>query len=585
MDTTARSRSEEVAAQEAENVGGAARSGLLTPLVLGAVLVLGLHVVLSLLALYPTPHTGGDNAGYLTLAHSLVGDGSYQELWDPASPGHTKYPPGYPLLLAAAMLLGAKSWLSFKLLSVFFVAGSVLLSYLWVAERRGPVFAGLVGGVLAFSPALLWASKWILSDPMFLALTLGALVAFQRAERPAADRWWVGVGCALAIAATFTRTAGLPLILAVGGWLYLRSAWKILAAFGAAFAVPSVAWWVRSQGVGGAQYVSEFWMANPYQPDLGTVGLGGLLARIADNLQGYVLTYIPGGIAPYGGWVLVLVGIVLAGAALTGWVLRVRERLGLMELFAPAYFGLILLWPAVWAGDRFALPLLLPLLVYAGDALVQGAQRLHARGPLLLGGFVALLLVVPAAGTWRQSIDVARACSNAVRTGGPFACQSAGFQEFVSAARWLGENAPDGAAVFSRKPRMFYALSGVPSRTYPFTGAPEIFLESARDAGVSYVVLDRIDQLGTGYVGSVVTSRTRAFCSLAGVGGQNGSPRTEILGIVLDGEEEGAGIRTTPEGTLEVGIGRCSPEMIRVEPRTLPPYTSSTVPFLEAVDP
>lgn len=581
----ARSRVGGGATPVTEVAGGQPRFGWPSPLVRGAILVLGLHMVLSLLSLNPAPHTGGDNAGYLTLAHSLASEGSYQELWDPASPGHTKYPPAYPLLLAGAMLLGAKSWLSFKLFSVVFIGGSVLLSYLWVAERRGPVFAAVVGGVLAFSPAFLWASKWILSDPMFLAFTVATLFAFERAERPAAGRWWIGVGCALAIAATFTRTAGLPLILAVAAWLYLRSAWRVLASFALAVAVPSVAWWVRSQGVGGAQYVSEFWMSNPYQPELGTVGVGGLLARIAENLEGYVLSHLPAGIAPYGGWLLPVVGVVLVGAALTGWAMRMRERPGLMELFAPAYFGLILLWPAVWSGDRFALPLFLPLLVYAGDALVKGAGRVHARGPLLVGGLVAVLLILPASQSWRQSVGLARACSAAVQTGGPFACNSAGFQEFVSAARWLGENVADDAAVFTRKPRMFYVLSGIPSRTYPFTGEADVFLASARDADVSYVVLDRIDQLGTGYVGSVVTSRPEAFCSLAGVGGQNGSPRTEILGIVTDGEEVGLGIRTSPDGNLEVGIGRCSPEMMREEPRTLPPYTSSVVPLLDVLEP
>lgn len=551
---------------------------------LGGALVLVLHLTLSLMSLNPAPHTGGDNAGYLTLAHSLATDGTYQELWDPASPGHTKYPPAYPLLLAGAMLLGAKSWGAFKLFSVVFIAGSVLLSYLWVAERRGPVFAAVVGGILAFSPAFLWASKWILSDPLFLALTAGTLVAFQRAERPDLERRWVWLGCALAIAATFTRTAGLPLVLAVGGWLYLRRAWKALAGFAAAVAIPSVAWWARSQGAGGAQYVSEFWMTNPYQPELGTVGVGGLFARIGENLQGYVLSHIPAGVAPYGGG-LALVGIVLCGAALAGWVLRMRERPGLMELFAPSYFGLILLWPAVWAGDRFALPLYLPLLVYAGDALVKGAERVHERAPMILGSVVALILVVPATQTWRQSADLARACSAAVRTGGPFACHGGGFQEFVAAARWIGENGTDGSVVFSRKPRIFYALSGIPSRTYPFTGEPDVFLEQAREVGASYVVLDHIDRLGTGYVGSVVTSRPSAFCSLAGVGGQSGSPRTEILGIVLPGGGEGTGIRLNDEGTLEVGIDRCAPEMMLLVPRALPPYSSSSVPLLEVLEP
>ena len=87
--------------------------GLVMGLVLavGLVLGLGLGLVLAVQAVVlfavfdPTPHNGGDNAGYITLAHSLVDRGAYLELWDPEEPPHTKYPPGFPLVLAVMMAL------------------------------------------------------------------------------------------------------------------------------------------------------------------------------------------------------------------------------------------------------------------------------------------------------------------------------------------------------------------------------------------------------------------------------------------------------------------------------------------------
>ncbi|NCG33850.1 MAG: hypothetical protein GWP44_13350, partial [Proteobacteria bacterium] len=51
-------------------------------------------------AFNPAPHTGGDNAAYVSLAYSLVVDGSYTEAFDPAGLPHTKYPPVFPGLLA-----------------------------------------------------------------------------------------------------------------------------------------------------------------------------------------------------------------------------------------------------------------------------------------------------------------------------------------------------------------------------------------------------------------------------------------------------------------------------------------------------
>ena len=66
-----------------------------------------IHLAIAYPALDPAPHNGGDNAGYLSLAHSLATGAGYVEAWDPALAPHTKYPPLYPALLAGAMGLGA----------------------------------------------------------------------------------------------------------------------------------------------------------------------------------------------------------------------------------------------------------------------------------------------------------------------------------------------------------------------------------------------------------------------------------------------------------------------------------------------
>ncbi len=165
---------------------------------------------------------------------------------------------------------------------------------------------------------------------------------------------------------------------------------------------------------------------------------------------------------------------------------------------------------------------------------------------------------------------------------GPFACYGEGFQQFVSAARWVGENVPDGSAVFSRKPRIFYTLSGVRSRTYPLSADPERFFREAREVGVSYVVLDRVDRLGGAYVGAVVRERPWAFCGLAGVG--EGEVRTQILGIV-----EGAVDR--PDGTdglddaSTITLAPCPQSMVRLEPRPLPAYSAARLPLLALPSP
>ena len=532
------------------------------------------HLAIALPALNPAPHSGGDNAGYLSLAHSLATGAGYVEAWDPALVPHTKYPPLYPALLAGAMGLGAEAWITFKLLSLLLVTVSVTVCFAWVRDRHGLVMATGVAGVLAFSPAFLWSTNWILSDPLFLALTLACLWCFHRSEHAAVPSRWILAGCVFAILSTFTRTAGLPLVLAVGAALGLARHWRALAGFVVAFVAPNVFWWLRSRVGGEAQYVSEFWMINPYQPDLGQAGIGDLVARVLENLQGYVLVHIPAGLSPWSGGALTALGLVLIVAALAGWVARIRVRWTVVELFTPLYFGLILLWPAVWSGDRFALPLYPLVLFYAGEALLRGARRVDPRLPLAAGAIAVAVLLVPSMQSWRQSASGAMACRGVVRQAGPFACYAEGFRQFVTASRWLGENVPDGSAVFSRKPRILYTLSGVRSRTYPLSADPDRFFREAREVGVSYVVLDRVDGLGEAYVGAVVRDRPWAFCGLVGVG--EGEVRTQILGIIEDAVDPGGGV---PRGSA-IRLAPCPQSMVRLEPRSLPAYSATRLPLL-----
>ena len=537
------------------------------------------HLAIALPALNPAPHNGGDNAGYLSLAHSLATGAGYVEAWDPALAPHTKYPPLYPALLAGAMGLGAEAWITFKLLSLLLVTVSVMVCFAWVRDRHGVVMAMGVSAVLAFSPAFLWSTNWILSDPLFLALTLACLWSFHRSEHMAVPSRWILAGCVFAILSTFTRTAGLPLVLAVGAALGLARHWRALAGFAVAFVAPNVFWWLRSRAGGEAQYVSEFWMIDPYQPDLGQAGIGDLGARVLENLQGYVLVHIPAGLSPWSGGALTALGLVLMAAALAGWVARIGVRWTVVELFTPLYFGLILLWPAVWSGDRFALPLYPLVLFYAGEAILGGARRVDPRLPVAAGVIALAVLLVPSVQSWGQSVSGAITCRGVVRQVGPFGCYAEGFRQFVTASRWIGENAPDGSAVFSRKPRILYTLSGVRSRTYPLSSDPERFFREAREVGVSYVVLDRVDGLGEAYVGAVVRDRPWAFCGLVGVG--EGEVRTQILGIVEDAVDPGGEVI----GGSAIRLAPCPQSMVRLEPRSLPAYSATRLPLLSLPSP
>jgi hypothetical protein len=551
--------------------------------VLGA-LVVSLQLAFAAAAFNPAPHTGGDNAGYVTLAYSLLERGAYLEVHDPAEPRASKYPPAYPAVLAAAMAVGARTWMSLKLLSLAFICLALLVAFLWIEGRRGAGFAFMVALILSLSDAFLWHTQWILSDPLFLALTLCCIWACDRAEREERSGPWLALGMAAAILAFFTRSAGLPLILAMAGWLAFHRRWRTLAILAVAFGGPATLWWLRTRGIVGAGYVAEFWMVDPYQPDLGTVGPWELLGRVRANVGAYVGRWIPGGLVGLRGRLVTVVGVGLTAFAAVGWAKRVRRHPGVAEIFTPLYLGLILLWPVIWAGDRFALPLYPIVLFYAGETLLSSLQQVRPLAQRAVVAASVLALLVPATVTWVWAASDAALCRGLIREAGPFACYDAAVQEYVKAAEWAGEHLEPGSVVYTRKPRLFYVLSGVKARVYPLTQDPAEFLDAALAGGTSHVVMDYLDRLGSYYLAPVIQGRTGAFCSLVGFGDPSVS-RTEIFGVLAPSAWEAEGGPGGVEGTFVVSLRLCRGAPPDGTGSSEPPYSTATIPLIGEAGP
>lgn len=490
----------------------------------GAALV-GLHLFLAFLVFDPTPHTGGDNAAYIALGRSILERGEYVELYDPALRPHTQYPPVFPGVLAVAMLLGISSWIGFKAIIVAASALAVGFVYLWTLRRSGFGAALAVGMILAAGPGILDLSHWVLSDVPFWALTAVALWGFERVE-PERRAGFI-VALSATVLAYFTRSAGLPLIAAAGIWLTYQRRWRGLAVFAAILLPLALAWTLRDRAHGGIDYVNQFWLVNPYLPELGTIGPLDLLGRILDNARRYATVHLP--VLAFGrtGPLPILVAAALAVAGFVGWGLRLR-RPGVAECFFPLYIGLILVWPAVWAGERFLLPAYPLLLAYAADAVVRGIGQV---GPMARRGIgiglvgAVMVLSVPALS---EGVQVGSYCRGAYRAGDRYPCLMPQWKGFYELADWAGRVLPDDAVVISRKPRLFYALSGLRGRIYPLSTDADQFFALVDEIGARYVVMDEVDRLSYRYLGQIIGQRPGAFCFLNGVSG--GLP--VLLGIL-----------------------------------------------------
>lgn len=498
--------------------------------------IVAVHVLLALLSFQPAPHTGGDNAGYLTLARSLLERHAYLDLYDSTAPPHTQYPPVFPAILAVALTLGLTSWVKLKLVIIAFSATAVAFSYLWMRRRGRPELATAVGLLLAISPGVLEQTHWVLSDVPFWAITMIALWAWQRMPNDLRTRFVIAVFAT--VLAYFTRSAGLPLLIAAFAWLALHRRWKQVAIFAAAIAPLAFLWWLRSKSQGGVDYVSQFWSLDPYNPAAGRIGLADLFTRVQENGARYTSRHLP--VLLFGVEGLLPVSILIFGLASYGWVLRIRHlrRAAIGELFLPLYIGLIMVWPAVWSGERFLLPALPLLLFYAGDGLVRLARMLSLSITRLVPAAAAALLVLFGLPATAEQVRIGRECTAQFRAGDQYACLPEPYKDYYRIAELAPRILPDRAAVLSRKHRSFYIVGGVAGRQFPLSNDPDTFFREAAEARARYVVFDGIDGLAQNYVAPVLLRKSNAFCILFGLG----QGRAIVFGI------EPAAARTAQPG-------------------------------------
>jgi hypothetical protein len=104
----------------------------------------------------------------------------------------------------------------------------------------------------------------------------------------------------------------------------------------------------------------------------------------------------------------------------------------------------------------------------------------------------------------------------------PYSCTEQPWRDFFLLARDLRGKLPPGSVVISRKPTLFYAVSGYPSRLYPLSLAPpDTFFRAAREARASYLVVDQFSDLAPNYLHPVLLAHRDDFCVVGAVSREN----------------------------------------------------------------
>ena len=408
-----------------------------------------------------------DSINYVGVARNLLaGEGLTEFGGDPL----TAWPPLYPLLLAVPGLLGVDPLDAAGPLNAALFGLTIFAAGRWLAGRlAAPWLAAWCSLALALAAPLAWMASWALSEPLFVLLTLLALMRLE-AHLRRGDAAALRQAAALAALACLTRWAGVSIAAAAVPLLLLQpgpalpSRLRRAALFAAIALAPLGLWTARNLWLTGEAIAYS-------QP---TDAPPGEIAAAILGAAGRWL--VPGPTAEAGGLVpralaaallLAVAGAVAVLAARRGDDAAWRRRAAFLA-FGGFAAACVVCYAAAARGSSYvpttafhrylapALPALLPAIAIGLDGLLALA-RSRAAGAAAARR-LALAAAAPLALWLALNLpEHARAIGEA--NGGGVV------RESYSNARWTGSEA---LAHLRRAPLRGWLWTNVPAATYAY---------------------------------------------------------------------------------------------------------------------
>lgn len=461
------------------------------------------------------PHLGlhHDDELYLVSAHDLAIHGKYRIESLPQQPAQTKYPVLYPWLLSLVWEQGgdlasnAPLWTAMNFL---FAAGFLCAAFATIRSFGfAPVRALAVAALLVLTPMFTLLATSIMSEMLFTALLLAAMLLVERAQGDT-KAWRLAAFAGLLVGlACLVRAAALPVLVTTPLILLWNKRRLHAIAFFAGMLPAVVGWqlWTSASRTHARDLVSRYYTDYlGYQLD--HIALDDVPRQLWINLDQYLisfgrlLTFLPDP-----GVLEIQVVRFLGLMSLVGAVRLVR-RTGLLH-YAAACVGMSMLLIA-WhypPNQRFVLP----IFCLAAMGIVTEAEhfasmirktlqaksagdRVVARALAVIALMGAVLLVglnVRAHITFLPAVYQVHRANSAVR---------------AKAHQWIRDNTAAQATVWSYDDALLYLNTGRRGATLPMLpelayrdqgavlkGVIETFPKVALDGGLTHILITSSD--------------------------------------------------------------------------------------------
>ncbi|QZE14388.1 hypothetical protein K4L44_00350 [Halosquirtibacter laminarini] len=219
--------------------------------------------------------------------------------------------------------------------------------------------------------------------------------------------------------------------------------------------------------------------------------------RILKNAMRYLSKEIPSSITPFleisetssAHWYHYIIGVLLIGFVVYGLIsLEFRYRL-LLVGYLSGQFAIQLLWPSVWFGVRFMIPIV-PILQFLTAwgifnlIFKANKDKKNQANTIPRVIFLSLLLFInlPSVkqmgknsnGKWPQK-----------------------YIDYFTLAKWCDKTLPKDAVIACRKPALFYLYSKRTVTYFKDTVDDDLLLNDLKNKNTSYIVVDRLGYTST----------------------------------------------------------------------------------------
>lgn len=473
---------------------------------------------------------GGDNATYYSLAKGIASDFQYISSNHPIPSPTNHHPPGYPFILAIAIKLGVTSLIGLKIVTGLFLLGSVIVTFLLAFRfTSNKVFSGLIAVATLLNMHLLEYSSITMSEipfVFFLLLTFYAFVKFSDSGYKLKS-WSFFLTLFGALALVYIRTQGVAVIGAFIFYLVIEKKYKIAGILAICFILGYLPWQIRSSSLGGSSYVTQLFKVNPYDANSKKMEFTDWRTRIRNNAVRYISKEIPSLVFPVKPTVYNdtstgkpipassmqwFFGCLIISFSLFGiWSIK-KERWLLLSFFG-ANFVIFLLWPDVWFGIRFILPLA-PLILIPFFVGIKSLLGLFIKHDFVQSGKIYPLFVLPYLLFNYPTINRLHEKAEGKHI--------TNWANYLLVAEWAKDNLKRTDIVVTRKPEIFFFLADTKTKTFPYTDDLNVLKADFDSLKVTHVVFEQLGFSQTGkYLYPLLLKETDRFTMLYSLGARD----------------------------------------------------------------